>query len=250
MIMNSNAAISVWRILRILVVATLLHICVLPASQAAKDPFSLTVINHVDPCLDIFTNKQWTYTNTIKLFWAGANYPQENVAQGGQMTLQLDFSSWNTHGVGIQENGLYCRSTGDLPDAYNPDNTGRGLTITKAGSCAVDPASQGSWDSYGLPSGDFIIATMSGTWPNCVATLSRNVSASPKCQAYPCPGSHCNTNRYCPPLSSSTSSSSRPSSASSGASGSGHASSSLSSHIASYVVAFIVIASVVLQLCF
>lgn len=175
--------------------------------------YSVNIINNVAPC----ANGNYS---TISLFITPA---QVVLAQGLTYLVQSSQISVDT-GLGIQENGQYCRSHGDEAGCINPDNAGMQLWVT-TGNCSSftldDPFYCGKYP----PNAKTIVnVVMSGTWPACVATLTRLPNA-PLCQ-YTCTSTITTT-------SSSSGASSSPSTSSSTASGTGASSTASGTHTTS-----------------
>eukprot|EP00727_Mastigamoeba_balamuthi_P006049 m51a1_g2063 putative oligosaccharyl transferase-like protein (1135) ;mRNA; r:1428517-1433401 len=143
--------------------------------------YTITVENRVEPCIDSATGQRETYTKTLKIF--PGNLPAgEDLERGASKTY--DSSSWQSwSGVGIQENGMYCRAHGDEPTCINPDNAGMQLVLTSTSSCTQfelkDPFYCGKYP----PNAKKVLSvSMSGTYPACVATITRLPNAL-KCQS-------------------------------------------------------------------
>ncbi|KAL0487827.1 FabZ [Acrasis kona] len=148
---------------RLLVVAVLLFVGV--------QGYSLKVVNKVNPC----SGRSYC---TLKMFYTG--YQQKDLCLGATMTF--DGSQIPGTGLGIQENGMYCRSHGGETGCINPDNAGMQLVL-KGGSCnniqLNDPFYCGKYP----PNAKSVLdVQMSGSWPNCVATIYRKGGA-PGCQS-------------------------------------------------------------------
>ena len=128
--------------------------------------WTLTVVNNVNPC----SGRSYP---TIKLFWA--NYAQQDLPQGQQM--RFDGSQIPNTGLGIQENGMYCRCCGNEAGCINPDNAGMQLIVNN-GNCGSIQLNDPFYCGAHPPNAKNIVqVSMSGSWPNCVATLTRKSSA-------------------------------------------------------------------------
>jgi len=95
-------------------------------------------------------------------------------------TRVLDGSEIPPTGLGIQENGMYCRSHGNEPGCINPDNAGMQLVIHE-GNCnnyqLNDPFYCGA---YPPNAKNVVDVRMDGQWPNCKVILTRKANA-PDC---------------------------------------------------------------------
>eukprot|EP00026_Physarum_polycephalum_P019946 Phypoly_transcript_22233.p1 GENE.Phypoly_transcript_22233~~Phypoly_transcript_22233.p1 ORF type:complete len:157 (+),score=13.03 Phypoly_transcript_22233:75-545(+) len=136
--------------------------------------YQVQVINNVDPC------PGGNYP-TIKLFLADGSQPLLN--EGASYTVQAsEFGQWT--GLGIQENGEYCRNGGGVAGCNNPDNAGMQLVLN-GGDCNNYALNDPFYCGSNPPNAKNIVnVEMSGGWPNCVARLTRKGNA-PGCQ-YSC----------------------------------------------------------------
>jgi len=138
-------------------------------------PSSIVVHNNVAPCAG------GSYASTVKLFYT--NYGQANVNQGLTVTVSSGQIDPN-NGLGIQENGEYCRNGGAVSGCLNPDNAGMQIVYT-GNSCTAIQENAPFYCGSNPPDARNIIAVSgSGGWPNCVVTLTRKSNA-PGCQ-YSC----------------------------------------------------------------
>eukprot|EP00026_Physarum_polycephalum_P017875 Phypoly_transcript_19244.p1 GENE.Phypoly_transcript_19244~~Phypoly_transcript_19244.p1 ORF type:complete len:158 (+),score=20.14 Phypoly_transcript_19244:162-635(+) len=133
----------------------------------------LTVRNNVNPC----AGRSYP---TIKLFWAGG--AQQDIPEGNDYVFNDGDSQIPPTGLGIQENGEYCRCCGNEPPCNNPDNAGMELVVNQ-GDCLSYQLNDPFYCGAHPPNAKGIVSVaMSGAWPNCVATLTRLANA-PNCQS-------------------------------------------------------------------
>ena len=155
-------------------------------STAFVDGWSLEVINQVNPC----PGRSYC---TLKLFTA--NWQQKDLCRGtssilferddqvcasflvlGQ-TRVIDGSQIPSTGLGIQENGMYCRSGGNEPGCINPDNAGMQLIVSQ-GNCNSYRLNDPFYCGRNPPNAKNVVdVRMGGQWPNCKVTLTRKANA-------------------------------------------------------------------------
>lgn len=162
-------------------------------STASVDGWSLKVINLVNTC----PGRDYC---TLKLFTA--NWQQKDLCQGTSSALfgrgkqvrgsilflgqtrVVDGSEIPFTGLGIQENGMYCRSHGNENGCINPDNAGMQL-IVNSGNCNSYQLNDPFYCGQHPPNAkNFVDVRMGGQWPNCEVTLTRKFNA-PGCN-YSC----------------------------------------------------------------
>jgi len=154
---------------------TLLFVCLsLDYIYAFSYSYSLTVINNVNTC----PGGQYP---SIKAF---SNLPQQDFPNGTTL-LFYDSQFPGYTGLGIQENGEYCRSNGTETGCLNPDNAGMQIMKNSVtpNSCKTsfnlnDPFYCGAHPPNAKNIIDF---AFSGTWPDCTVILTRKANA-PGCQ--------------------------------------------------------------------
>jgi len=140
----------------------------------ASTSWSLQIYNKVAPCAG------GNYA-TIKLFLA--DYVQLNLQQG--QTYMVNGTSISNLGLGIQENGMYCRCCGPESGCINPDNAGMQLQPVNRGDCQSFQLNDPFYCGAHPPNAKkFVAVALSGNWPNCVAVLTRLPNA-PNCD-YSC----------------------------------------------------------------
>eukprot|EP01111_Echinosteliopsis_oligospora_P013710 TRINITY_DN4992_c0_g1_i1.p1 TRINITY_DN4992_c0_g1~~TRINITY_DN4992_c0_g1_i1.p1 ORF type:complete len:330 (-),score=109.49 TRINITY_DN4992_c0_g1_i1:16-1005(-) len=166
-------------------------------SAYAATSYQVKVVNNVAPC----SNGQYS---TISLFISPSQYVMK---QGDSVVVPSANISTYT-GLGIQENGQYCRYGGDESGCYNPDNSGMQLWIKNNNCTDISLNDPFYCGKYPPNAKTMVKVVMSGSFPNCVATLSRLPSA-PLCQ-YSCPAGVTNN------TGAATTSSSSPSPSSTG----------------------------------
>jgi hypothetical protein len=131
-----------------------------------NEGFSLKVVNNVAPCAgDSYC--------TIKLF--SSEGAQTNICQGQNMTFSGLSSIPEYTGLGIQENGMYCRCCGDESGCINPDNAGMQFKfLSNPTSCHDYQLNDPFYCGIYPPIAKAIVnVVVSGTWPDCVITLTR-----------------------------------------------------------------------------
>jgi hypothetical protein len=162
-------------------------------STAYVDGWSLQVINQVNTC----PGRNYC---TLKLFTA--NWQQNDLCQGTSSVLferdeqvcasffflgqtrVIDGSQIPSTGLGIQENGMYCRSGGNENGCINPDNAGMQLVVSQ-GNCNSYQLNDPFYCGKHPPNAKNIVnVRMGGQWPNCKVTLTRKADA-PGCN-YSC----------------------------------------------------------------
>ncbi|PRP88138.1 hypothetical protein PROFUN_04229 [Planoprotostelium fungivorum] len=133
--------------------------------------WNLRVVNNVAPC----AGRNYA---TIKLFTS--DNAQHLVNRGQSYTV--DGSKVGFLGLGIQENGMYCRSNGWENGCINPDNAGMQLVVNQ-GNCRSYSLNNPFYCGAHPPNAKGVVnVAMSGNWPNCVATLTRKGNA-PGCNS-------------------------------------------------------------------
>ena len=94
---------------------------------------------------------------------------------------KIDGSQIPPTGLGIQENGMYCRCCGNEGGCINPDNAGLQLVINK-GNCKSYKLNDPFYCGKHPPNAkNFVNVKVGGRWPNCEVTLTRKSNA-PRCQ--------------------------------------------------------------------
>jgi hypothetical protein len=94
----------------------------------------------------------------------------------------IDGSQIPPTGLGIQENGMYCRCCGNENGCINPDNAGLQLVI-KNGNCNSYQLKNPFYCGAYPPNAKNVInVQVGGRWPNCAVTLTRKDNA-PGCQS-------------------------------------------------------------------
>eukprot|EP00026_Physarum_polycephalum_P008086 Phypoly_transcript_08164.p1 GENE.Phypoly_transcript_08164~~Phypoly_transcript_08164.p1 ORF type:complete len:156 (+),score=15.82 Phypoly_transcript_08164:924-1391(+) len=128
--------------------------------------YQVQIKNQVNPCAGL------SYA-TITLYERGE---QKVLSEGQSVTVSASEFSQET-GLGIQENGEYCRAGGGVAGCLNPDNAGMEL-VMNGGSCGNYTLNDPFYCGYNPPNAkDIVNVQMSGNWPNCVATLTRKGNA-------------------------------------------------------------------------
>jgi hypothetical protein len=162
-------------------------------STAYVDGWSLQVSNQVNPC----PGRNYC---TVKLFTA--NWQQKDLCRGTSSVLfewdeqvrasflflgqtrVIDGSEIPSTGLGIQENGMYCRRYGNEGGCINPDNAGMQLVVNW-GNCNSYQLNDPFYCGKHPPNAkNFVNVHMGGRWPNCKVTLTRKANA-PGCN-YSC----------------------------------------------------------------
>jgi hypothetical protein len=160
-------------------------------STAYVDGWSLKVINQVNAC----PGREYC---TLKLFTA--NWQQNDLCRGTSSVLferdeqvrasvlflgetrVIDGSQIPSTGLGIQENGMYCRSGGNEDGCINPDNAGMQLVVNW-GNCNSYQLNDPFYCGKHPPNAKNIVdVRMGGQWPNCEVTLTRKANA-PGCNS-------------------------------------------------------------------
>jgi hypothetical protein len=94
----------------------------------------------------------------------------------------IDGSQIPPTGLGIQENGMYCRCCGNENGCINPDNAGLQLVI-KNGNCNSYQLKNPFYCGAHPPNAKSVVnVKVGGRWPNCEVTLTRKGNA-PGCQS-------------------------------------------------------------------
>ena len=155
-------------------------------STAHVDGWSLHVIHQVNAC----PGRNYC---TLKLFTA--NWQQKDLCRGTSSVLfekdeQYALLSCSkarvgrstvpeipSTGLGIQENGMYCRSGGNEGGCINPDNAGMQLIINP-GNCHDYKLNDPFYCGRHPPNAkNFVHVRMGGRWPNCKVILTRKGNA-------------------------------------------------------------------------
>eukprot|EP01111_Echinosteliopsis_oligospora_P005864 TRINITY_DN1959_c1_g1_i1.p1 TRINITY_DN1959_c1_g1~~TRINITY_DN1959_c1_g1_i1.p1 ORF type:complete len:151 (+),score=27.87 TRINITY_DN1959_c1_g1_i1:90-542(+) len=132
--------------------------------------WNLELVNKVNPC----AGRSYC---TINYFLSSS---PASLCEGD--SVNIDGGSIPATGLGIQENGLYCRCCGNEAGCINPDNAGMQLIINN-GDCSSFYTNPPFYCGQHPPDAQNIVdIQMSGDWPNCVATLTRKSNA-PNCQS-------------------------------------------------------------------
>ncbi|PRP77685.1 major facilitator superfamily domain-containing protein 6-like [Planoprotostelium fungivorum] len=133
---------------------------------ACVSAYTLTVQNRVDPC----PGRNYP---SLKLFYGDGG--QDDMWQGEDRWMDSGRVGWL--GLGIQENGMYCRSNGNEAGCINPDNAGAQLIIND-GDCGNIQWNDPFYCGAHPPNAKGVIDVwMSGNWPDCVATFTRKGDA-------------------------------------------------------------------------
>lgn len=162
-------------------------------SAAYVEGWSLEAINQVNTC----PGRNYC---TLKLFTA--NGQQTELCRGISSVLferdeqvrasflflgrtkVIDSSQIPPTELGIQENGMYCRSNGNENGCINPDNAGMQLVVSW-GNCNSYQLNDPFYCRQHPPNAkNFVNVRMDGQWPNCKVTLTRKANA-PGCN-YSC----------------------------------------------------------------
>ncbi|PRP86345.1 oryzain alpha chain-like [Planoprotostelium fungivorum] len=139
---------------------------------ACATAWTLKVQNRVAPC----PGRNYP---TIKLFYS--DYGQQDTWQG--QDIWVDSSRIGFLGLGIQENGMYCRSHGNEGGCINPDNAGAQLVVNQGNCHSIQWNDPFYCGRYPPNAKGVIDVWMDGQWPNCVATFTRKGNA-PGCASW------------------------------------------------------------------
>ncbi|PRP80745.1 hypothetical protein PROFUN_11485 [Planoprotostelium fungivorum] len=148
-----------------------LFVFVLVALFACVAAWNLKLVNNVAPC----PGRNYP---TLKLFYSDNS--QQNLDEG--QSVLVDGGRIGAMGLGIQENGMYCRCCGNEGGCTNPDNAGMQLVFNQ-GDCGSIQLNNPFYCGAHPPNAkDVVDVSMGGSWPSCVATLTRKGNA-PGCSS-------------------------------------------------------------------